>query len=112
MPDQVAEEEVRLTVDNSAPTVSPPRATIQINEFQVPGIIYTINAADSDNDNLTFTLANDDGVAQNFFWVHPSEGTVRLMRSLTTISTNRFVVSILNQQVPTETIQLACYYPV
>lgn len=95
VPSQVAEAELTITVENSAPVINPQSDVIQINEFQTPDQIYVINAVDADNDNLTYTFQNVDGVARNFFWVNPTDGSIRLMRSLTTISTNRFIVSSL-----------------
>ena len=52
-----------------------------------------MNASDPDGDTLTYTLLTSDGVSRNFFWLNPTDGSVMLQRALTTVSTNRFVVS-------------------
>lgn len=93
MPSQVAEEELTISIDNSAPVVAPPTASIDISEYHQAGVVYTVPATDADNDTLTFTFDNVANSAQNFFWVNPSTGAIRLMRSLQTVTTNRFIVS-------------------
>lgn len=89
----MAEETLIITVSNSQPTVAPFSDSIQISEFTSLGVIYTINATDTDGDTLTYTLQSTDGVSRNFFWINPTDGSVMLQRALTTVSTNRFVVS-------------------
>ena len=90
VPDQYAEETAVINVFNSAPTVNPRVVDLDLSEFQAPDVIYQIVAEDADGDSLTYQFVNIDGTANNFFWVHPTNGTIRLMRSFTTVPTNQF----------------------
>ena len=92
VPDQVAQETLVITIDNSAPVLNPNSATIEVSEFQPLGILYQVNATDADGDVLNYRFQNADNVISNFFWINPTDGSIMLQRSLTTVSTNRFVV--------------------
>lgn len=95
VPDQVAEETLVISVDNAAPVLVPNSYTLQVGEFEALGVIYSINATDADGDDVTYTLMPSGSVG-NFFWINPSTGDVMLQRSLTTISTNQFLVRLPN----------------
>lgn len=94
IPSQVAEEELTISIDNAAPVIAPPTASIDLSEYHAASVIYTVPATDADDDVLTFTFDNVGDSAKNFFWVNPTTGDIRLMRSLLTVTTNRFIVSI------------------
>ena len=93
VPDQVAEETLTITIDNSAPVINPITDTLDVSEFQALGMLYKVNATDIDGDKLTYTFESTDSVISNFFWLNPTDGSIMLQRSLTTVSTNSFIVS-------------------
>ena len=70
---------ITITDANDSPTFWEAPYSVQVNENDISGLVFTVNATDPDNDTLYFTLS---GSRSSHFTIHSLTGLVTLTQAL------------------------------